>query len=228
MDSSKLNKTYNNEEFLNLLNTNSHIITSTNNCSLNNNCTITNIKVINDSPTSLNSNDNHNKSLVNKYAQDMESNTNPKLKFLKGENTKKLPMSSNTNLSNELIDVNDLSKNNFSDDSNKLSNVINEIENNDISIDCVKRKKLNQPKEKYSNFTLKINNDLFEDNCNIESNSFMNDSNLSEKIIGSKNYSKPIKLNMVTTEPYPKYTPTVEKAIKKYENKQPKKECIVM
>jgi len=86
--------------------------------------------------------------------------------------------------------------------------------------------------KKYNNSSsLKTNDDSInsiENNDNILSNSFTNDSNLSEKIIESKSNSKPTKLNMVTTEPYPKYTPTVEKAIKKYENKQPKKECIVM
>lgn len=47
-------------------------------------------------------------------------------------------------------------------------------------------------------------------------------------VSNSDNTSSVNKISIVTTEPYPKYTPTVEKAIKKYENSQPKKECIVM
>lgn len=97
---------------------------------------------------------------------------------------------------------------------------LNKIETSESSIGCVINNNISS--------SLKIHDDLIKDNDNVLLNNFTDDSNLSKKIIENKNYSKPNKLNMVTTEPYPKYTPTVEKAIKKYENKQPKKECIVM
>lgn len=90
---------------------------------------------------------------------------------------------------------------------------MNNVINSNVLID-----NKNEFKEKNSNLSLKINNSLSE----------ANNTSLPEKMKSSNNLSKPIKLNMVTTEPYPKYTPRVEKAIKKYENKQPKKECYVM
>lgn len=252
---SKVNKkTSNNEEHLNSLNTNIDNNEATSNCNLNNNLTSTNIKAVNNnstslieicevplnnisvmneneidiknnsSSTSLNNYDNHNRPIfINECVQEIDSNINPKLKILDSENTKMYLTSANTNLCNELIDVNNLGKKEIILSSDEHSN--------EISFDCVKANKinkLNQSKIKDNNSKLKVNNNLLEDNCSIQSNSFINDSNLSDKINASKNLNKPIKLNTVTTEPYPKYTPTVEKAIKKYENKQPKKECIIM
>lgn len=100
------------------------------------------------------------------------------------------------------------------------------------SLDNVKnssKNKFNQSEDKFNNLKSIMNNDLIEDNGNItQSNRRTNDFNSTDKLNSSKSDSKPIKLNMVSTEPYPKYTPTVEKAIKKYKNKEPKKECIIM
>lgn len=104
----------------------------------------------------------------------------------------------------------------------------NELETSKFSMDSIKNDTSQQSKNYNTSSSLINHDDLIEDNDNILSNSFTNKPNLSEKKIDCKNYSKPTKLNVVTTEPYPKYTPTVEKAIKKYENKQPKRECIVM
>lgn len=249
----KVSKTLSNsEDNLNLLNTCNNESTSSYN--FYNNLTSTNIKAVNDNSTSLikisetplnyistvngNENDikneisstsisdydNYNRPIsINECVQEIEHNTNSKLKCLEAENSKKFPMSSNTNLCNELIGVNNLNKKEIILSSNEHSNK--------ISLDYVKANrinKLNHSKVNDNNSRLKINNDFLEDNCSIESKYFMNDSNLLDKVNASKNVNKPIRLNMVTTEPYPKYTPTVEKAIKKYENKQPKKECIVM
>lgn len=162
--------------------------------------------------TSLNNYNCHNESdLTKKCSQEIESDIYQKLKFLKTESINELSTFANTNFRNNLEEK----KIYFSD--NKHCNVINKLENFESSLDCIK-----------NNFNSIINDNLVEDNGNIQTNNFTNDSKLSEKVIESKNYSKPMKLNIVTTEPYPKYTPTVEKAIKKYENKQPKKECIVM
>lgn len=91
------------------------------------------------------------------------------------------------------------------------------------------KNKFNQSGDKINNLKSIMNNDLIEDNGNItQLNRRINDFNSSDKLNSSKSDSKPIKLNMVSTEPYPKYTPTVEKAIKKYKNKEPKKDCIIM
>lgn len=117
--------------------------------------------------------------------------------------------------------VNNSRKNDMCFGDNEHSHVLNDIENNETSSDCLPSKieeQSNQPKSK----------DFIEDNRTIQSNSYTHGSNLSEKAVANKSSSNPNKLNIVTTEPYPKYTPTVEKAIKKYENKQPKKECIIM
>lgn len=86
------------------------------------------------------------------------------------------------------------------------------------------KKLLNQSTKKNYDCSSIINKNL-EDYGDQQPNNTTNDF----KFSCNKSDSKPVKLNnIVTTEPYPKYTPTVEKAIKKYENKQPKKDCIVM
>lgn len=124
-----------------------------------------------------------------------------------------------TNVINESVtSVNNSRKKDMCFSDNKHSN---DIENNETSSDCLPskiEKQFNQSKSK----------NVIEDNRTSQSNNNTNDSNLSEKTVASKSFSNPNKSNIVTTEPYPKYTPTVEKAIKKYENKQPKKECILM
>lgn len=163
----------------------------------------------------------------NVCVQKMKNGANPKSKFFKIENTKKFPMISNAVSTDELMtDINSSIEKDvmLSIDNNRS----NELETSESSMDCIKNNTRQQSKNYNTSSSLKTHDDLIEKDDNILSNSFTNDPNLSEKIIDSKNYSKPTKLNMVTTEPYPKYTPTVEKAIKKYENKQPKKECIVM
>lgn len=154
---------------------------------------------------------NKNKTnLCNECSHEMEDSTNSSLEFLKTD-------INNIKSINEITVNNNLIENDMIFNNNRYSNIIDEIENNECSLDCVQNNSLTH--EKHSN--MNSNND-------IESNNFTNLSNLPEKMIVNHNYCKPIKLNVVTTEPYPKYTPTVEKAIKKYENKQPKKECIVM
>lgn len=247
-DSSKLNitndnkSTFNIEESLNVQNTNSQIDTvsnntinpdkSTNSLSHYSNLTSTpsiekcniafnDIVMMNENEsnilnntlsTSLNNYNCYNKSnLIKDCPQEIENGTNSKLKFLKTESINEPCMFANTNSRNNLNEK----KIHLSD--SKHYNVINKLENCESSSDCVK-----------SNLSSIMNDNLVEDNGNIQTNSFTNDSNLSEKVVVNTNYNKPMKLNTVTTEPYPKYTPTVEKAIKKYENKQPKKECIVM
>jgi len=92
------------------------------------------------------------------------------------------------------------------------------------------KKLLNQSRKKVDDCSSIINKNIVEDYGDQQSNNTTtNDFKLLEKFDSYKSDSKPVKLNnIVTTEPYPKYTPTVEKAIKKYENKQPKKDCIVM
>lgn len=240
-DSSKSNKTndnddnngtFNIEESLNVLNTNSQINTISNdiinpdkstNSHYSNltstpsiekcNIALNGIVMMNENEsnilnntlsTSLNNYNCHNKSnLIKECSQE-----NSKFKFLKTESINEPCIFVNTNSRNNLNEK----KIHVSD--SKHYNVINKLENCESPSDCVKNSI--------------INNNLVEDNDNIQTNSFTNDSNLSEKVIVNTNYTKPMKLNTVTTEPYPKYTPTVEKAIKKYENKQPKKECIVM
>jgi len=154
--------------------------------------------------------------------QQIKNDVNPK-----SENTNKFPLISNSISTDKLvIDMNSSLEN---DTMHSIDNDhSNELETSESSINCVKYKRRQQSKNNNTSPSLKTHNDSIGDNAESLSNSYTSNSNLSEKIIDVKNYSKPTKLNMVTTEPYPKYTPTVEKAIKKYENKQPKKECIVM
>lgn len=176
----------------------------------------------NESAVSLNNCDLQNIFLLkNKCTQDIENATNPKLIKLLETESKNVPNESiknveglikkemnNDNYSTILIhDKNDESLLDFVESSNKQSTGFN---------------------EKNSNLSLIINNNLTKDNGEIQSNSLANNTSLPEKMKASNNLSKPIKLSTVTTEPYPKYTPRVEKAIKKYENKQPKKECYIM
>lgn len=162
---------------------------------------------------------NENKNNINNmsdslyYECEMDKDTNSNLKDNKNS-TKKL-----MNRKQEI----------FSSNNNKHCEVVtSELENYEHSLDYPKCSK----KQKQLNQSIKINDDCkIEDSGdnNIQLNSVINDPNVSETaVVRVKNYSKPIKLNVVTTEPYPKYTPTVEKAIRKYEDKQPKKECIVM
>lgn len=160
---------------------------------------------------------NENKSNVNNtcnvsYAQETEKDINPNLM-------------DNRNSSNELMNGKEEI---FSDVNNKHSEVVtSKLDNHERSLNSPKCNK----KQQQLSLSVKTNDGykIEDDGNNIRSNSFINDSDLSETgVIRVKNHSKPIRLNVVTTEPYPKYTPTVEKAIKKYEDKQPKKECIVM
>lgn len=242
-DSSKLNITndnksvFNVEESLNLLNTNSHINILSNdiinldkstnslsnsinlisttpsmetcNISLNDIMTHENESNINNtSSTSLNDYNCQNKLyLTNECTKEIENVRNSKLNVLKTNSVKEFPVFSNVNSRNNEEEIH------LSDNNHYI--VLNKLENCESSFDCVK-----------SNHSSIMNDNLVEDD-NIQSNNTYG-SNLSEKVIVNKNYSKPTKFSIVTTEPYPKYTPTVEKAIKKYENKQPKKECIVM
>jgi len=193
---------------------------------LNNIITSDNNIIKNANSSSLNNRNFQNQS-KNVCVQKIKNDVNPKSKFFKTENTNKFPLISNPISTDELmIDMNSsMEKDVVHSIDNNHSN---ELETSESSIDCEKYKKRQQPKYNNTSSSLKTNDDLIGDNDNILSNSFTNNSNLSEKKVDVKNYSKPTKLNMVTTEPYPKYTPTVEKAIRKYENKQPKKECIVM
>lgn len=97
------------------------------------------------------------------------------------------------------------------------------------SLNRKQKKLLNQSREKSDDHSSIIEYNLVKDNGNQQSNNAVNDFKSLDKCSSNKCDRKPDKLNnIVTTEPYPKYTPTVEKAIKKYENKQPKKDCIVM
>lgn len=193
---------------------------------LNNIISSDNNMIKNANSSSLNNCNFQNQS-KNVCVQKIKNDINPKSKFFKTENTNKFPLISNSISTDGLmIDMNSsMEKDVMHSIDNNHSN---ELETSESSIDCLKYKKKQQSKNNDTSSSLKINDDLIGDNDNILSNSFTNNSNLSEKNVDVKNYSKPTKLNMVTTEPYPKYTPTVEKAIRKYENKQPKKECIVM
>lgn len=123
-----------------------------------------------------------------------------------------------------------LNNHNLYDKSLFSKECVQELKNGSLDhINNGSKNKLNQSRDKINNLQSIMNNDLIEDNGNItQSNRRTNDFNSSDKLNSSKSDSKPSKLNMVSTEPYPKYTPTVEKAIKKYKNKEPKKECIVM
>lgn len=164
--------------------------------------------------------------IKNHDEQKIKNGANPKSKFFKTENKTQLPMISNSISTDELMtEINSpAEKNDMLSIDNDRSN---ELETPESYMDCVKNNTRQQSKNNSSS-SAKNHNDVIGDNDNILSINFTNDSNLSKKITDGKNYNKSTKLNMVTTEPYPKYTPTVEKAIKKYENKQPKKECIVM
>lgn len=226
-ESSKLIKTDINKNTLNIVESlnplNTNVIKNpeyTGNFSLDNNLS-TNTKVANVEKFDVPLNNivtKNNNIMENVCAPKKENGANPKSKFFNTENTIKIPTFSKTNSSNELT----TNMNNFIEKEDMCLNDndhLNEVHTSESSKDYVKNT---------TNPILKTNDELIEDNDNILSNHSIHDSNLSETIIESKNYIKPTKLNMVTTEPYPKYTPTVEKAIKKYENKQPKKECIVM
>jgi len=206
--------TFNVEESLNSLNTNFiNNLEYTDSCSLNNNLESTNTNVQKCDVTFNNiiTNDNIVKNASSSSLNSCLQN--------KSKNECVQEMENVSNLQSKL-EKNDM----FLNDNDYL----NEIETSEISIGCIKNDTKNQSKINNISSSLKVHDDLIEVNDNIQLNSFTNDTNLSKKIIENKNYNKPNKLNMVTTEPYPKYTPTVEKAIKKYENKQPKKECIVM
>lgn len=144
--------------------------------------------------------------LNNECAHKKKNGTKSSLEFLKTDST--------TFINGTVVGVNNnLVENDTIMSNNEHSNIIDGIENNEYSLD-----------------TIENNSKTCENHSNLNGSSDIvsNNSNLPKKMIASKNDCKPIKLNVVTTEPYPKYTPTVEKAIKKYENKQPKKECIVM
>jgi hypothetical protein len=170
---------------------------------------------INNASLSVNSNNLHNGIIFPNIecVQKLENDESPISKCTKTDNI---------NCINEsMARVSNLRKKNICFSDNKHSHIFNDIENNETSSDYLPNKtekELNQPKLK----------DFIEDNRTIQLNNYTNGSDLSEKTVVSKSFNNPNKLNIVTTEPFPKYTPTVEKAIKKYENKQPKKECIVM
>jgi len=216
------------KETPNSLNTNFIHNPNTGSCNLNNNLASTNTNVqkypIRNCNVPINNCNFQNKS-KNLNVPKIKNSENPKSKFFKTENTTQFPMISNSISTDELM-----TKINSSEEKNVIVSIdndrSNELETSKFSIDYEKNDARQQSKNTSS--SSKPHSDLILDNDNILSINFTNDSNLSKKVIDGKNYSKPTKLNMVTTEPYPKYTPTVEKAIKKYENKQPKKECIVM
>jgi len=191
---------------------------STNSClSFNNNCT-TKIPSIEKHDGLLNSISmtNENKSNIDNtpsslyYTQEMKKYMNQNL-------------ADNSNSTNKLINRRE---DIFLGNNDKHSEVVaSKLENCEHLLDS---SKCNRKPQQLS-WSVNMNDDCKKDDNNIQLNSFINDSNLSESgVVKVKNYCKPIRLNVVTTEPYPKYTPTVEKAIKKYEDKQPKKECIVM
>jgi len=157
---------------------------------------------------------NENKNSINNmcnlsYAQETEKDIN-------------LNLTDNRNSSNELMNG---KKEVFSGVNNKHSEIVtSKVDNHEHFLDSPKCNR----KQQQLSLSIKTN-DGYKIEGDIQSNNFINDSHLSETgVVRVKNHSKPIRLNVVTTEPYPKYTPTVEKAIKKYEDKQPKKECIVM
>lgn len=198
---------------------------SINNCEVSlNDIDVTNENNIsNVSSTSLSSyNHNNQSSFSTEPMQEVGASSNSNLKFSKTENTNNLPLFQNTKSNNELImDIDQSNENEVLKNINKNSNV---LENDEMSLNCIKNymeKQSSQTDEISPIVSIEKHDDL------IESNFQSNNSN-SKETIKSTNFSKPVKLNMVTTEPYPKYTPTVEKALKKYENKQPKKDCIVM
>lgn len=160
--------------------------------------------------------------LNNECTSEIENITKPRLiNFLETENIKIIPCESMKNVE----DLSHKEMNNVN-----YSNIPIDNKNDEFPSDFVinSNDQSNEFKEKNSNLSLKINNSLTKVNGEIQSNSLANNTSLPEKMKSSNDLSKPIKLNTVTTEPYPKYTPRVEKAIKKYENKQPKKECYVM
>lgn len=179
------------------------------------NYNVANENDINNASLSVNSNNLYNGILFPNIecVQKLENDEIPDSKCSKTDNI---------NIINESVTrVSNSIKKDICFNDNKHSHIINDIENNKSSSDCLPNKtenKLNEPKLK----------DFIEDNRAIQLNNNSNGSDLSEKTVVCKSISNPNKLNIVTTEPFPKYTPTVEKAIKKYENKQPKKECIVM
>lgn len=182
------------------------------------------------SSTSLNDNDFHDKSILNnKCESEIGNSTNSKLKLLETEN--KFPEVSIKNSTDKLkTSVDSSSEEKMHTNDSKHLKVIKEVEKHNSLLDCMNNatnKSLNQINEKNSYLNLETNDYSVEDCDSCQSNILTNSSK-PEKTSASKNTKKPIKSSIVTTEPYPKYTPTVEKAIKKYENKQPKKECIVM
>lgn len=182
------------------------------------------------SSTSLSNNDLHGKLIFdNKYESEMGNSINSKFKCLETEN--KFPeISTKNSTDNFETSVNSSIKEKMLIGDSEHLRIINEVEKHNSLLDYVDNspnKLLNHINENSSNFSFETNDNSVEDCDSFESNILTNSSK-SEKTNASKNSKKPIKLSMVTTEPYPKYTPTVEKAIKKYENKQPKKECIVM
>lgn len=165
------------------------------------------------SSSSLNNHNLYDKSIT---TEDSENDSNLKPQLLKTDLTEKSPTFSNISLTGNL--ASGLKTKYMCSSDNEHSSTITEPENDESSMDQTEKK----------NTGLCLNAVSIQDNCNLQLNNDTNDSNLKDNFSSSKSESKQIKLNVVTTEPYPKYTPTVEKAIKKYENKQPKKECIVM
>jgi len=224
----------NNPEYIGCLN-NNFASTNTNfekspikNCDVSlNNIATNDYNIMKNANSSSLNNCNFQNQSENICVQKIKNGANPKSKFFKIENTKKFPIISNAVSTDELMT--DINSSTEKDVMLSIDNDhSNELETSESSMDCIKNNTRQQSKNYNTSSSLKTRDDLIENDANILSNSFINDPKLSEKVIDSKNYSKPTKLNMATTEPYPKYTPTVEKAIKKYENKQPKKECIVM
>lgn len=177
-------------------------------------------------PSSINNCNLVNKSLHSSESiQEVENGLSTCLNFPITENTENIfPMFPNTNSS---VEFNKKSETDFNKNGILLENndCLKLIEDHADASDCIKhslKESFNQSKQNDLNKSFELNTKLINKNDCDQSNSLTNDSNLTEQ-----NCKKPIKLNIVTTEPYPKYTPTVEKVIKKYENK-PKKECIVM
>jgi len=170
--------------------------------------------------TPLNNVNHHNISVCTKECEGVENDTNIRL-----ENS--IPLFSNTNYINKLKTSKNSSFENEICPNDEHSYVINELDNYEYSLNHIKNNpKLILNQEEDTKMCSTINDNLVVDKSSIVSNSDIVESNLSENI-ASNSDCKLAKLNMVTTEPYPKYTPTVERVIKKYENK-PKKECIVM
>lgn len=191
---------------------------------LSNHTDINGINILSDVPatSSINCNLQNTFILNNECTQEIENTTNlSSIKLLETENSKNVPCESIKNV--EDINHKEMSNVNY-------SNILIDDKNDESSSYFVinSNYQLNELKEKNSNLSLNIDDSLTKVNGEIQSNSLAYDTSLPEKIKTSNNLTKPIKLNTVTTEPYPKYTPRVEKAIKKYENKQPKKECYIM